>query len=252
MDDFAKNPPYLIKPVGDCAALAVFGDRIGDDVSARVMALDSRVRSSHMPGIGETVPAFASLLVHYDPMVTDYRAVKDFLLRHGARPQKAGRKAGRTVEIPVCYGGGYGEDLPFVARHAGLSEQEVIERHCGRPYRIYMLGFLPGFPYLGGLDERLFTPRLSNPRTRIPAGSVGIGGEQTGIYPLESPGGWQLIGRTPLCLFDPAGGGSLPYAAGDFIRFVPVSAREYSAIEAKQIKDKETETWQWRFFRLGH
>ena len=142
-------------------------------------------------------------------------------------------RSGRIVEIPVCYGGAYGEDLPFVARHAGLSEQEVITLHSAQPYRIYMLGFLPGFPYLGGLDERLHTPRLATPRTKIPAGSVGIGGKQTGIYPMESPGGWQLIGRTPLTLFAP--GESLPYAAGDSIRFVPVDKAEFARIR----KDEE-------------
>ena len=114
-----------------------------------------------------------------------------------------------------------------MAKHAGLSREEVIRIHSGQDYLIYMLGFLPGFPYLGGLDQRLFTPRLDNPRTRIPAGSVGIGGEQTGIYPMESPGGWQLIGRTPLNLFSPDNGGKLMYEAGDRIRFVPISEAEY-------------------------
>ena len=134
-----------------------------------------------------------------------------------------------VVEIPVCYGGSYGEDLKDVAAHAGLTEEEVIKLHSSVDYNIYMLGFLPGFPYLGGLDPKLFTPRLDNPRTKIPEGSVGIGGEQTGIYPLESPGGWRLIGRTPLKLYDPDREQPFLYQAGDYIRFVPITAEEYEA-----------------------
>ena len=135
------------------------------------------------------------------------------------------------MTIPVCYGG-TGPDLAFVAKHTGLTEAEVIRRHTGRDYRIYMLGFLPGFPYLGGLDPGLFTPRLQNPRTAIPAGSVGIGGEQTGIYPVASPGGWQLIGRTPLDLFDP----ERPprYAAGDRIRFTAITAEQFAKLAEKE------------------
>ena len=120
-----------------------------------------------------------------------------------------------------------------MAKHAGLTEAEVIALHTGREYRIYMLGFLPGFPYLGGLDERLFTPRLNTPRTAIPAGAVGIGGEQTGIHPIASPGGWQLIGRTPCKLFDPESG-ALPYMAGDRIKFEPITAAEFAALAAKE------------------
>ena len=176
----------------------------------------------------ETIPAYASLLVKYDPFLTDYAALCDRLRALEKRLSASVVQTGKIVEIPVCYGGVYGEDLPFVAKHAGLSEKEVVALHSGQPYRIYMLGFLPGFPYLGGLNERLHTPRLSTPRTKIPAGSVGIGGKQTGIYPMESPGGWQLIGRTPLTLFAP--GEPLPYAAGDRIRFVPIDEDEFARI----------------------
>ena len=221
-----------IRPVGACGALAVLGSRISETTGARVAALEQAVHRSSIAGIIETVPAFASLLVRYDPLRTDYDGVSAALYRLAEDIEAENVQSGRTVEIPVCYGGAYGEDLPAVAWHAGLSEEEVIRLHSGRTYRIYMLGFLPGFPYLGGLDERLFTPRLPTPRTRIPAGSVGIGGEQTGIYPMESPGGWQLIGRTPLCLSAP--GRALPYAAGDSIRFVPIDAREFERIAARE------------------
>lgn len=221
-----------IRPVGACGVLAVLGSRISEENGARVAALEQAVRRAHIAGVTETVPAFASLLVRYDPLCADYDGVSAALRTLAGELTAEGAQAGRTVDVPVCYGGTYGEDLPAVARHAGLSEEEVIRLHSGRTYRIYMLGFLPGFPYLGGLDERLFTPRLPSPRTRIPAGSVGIGGEQTGIYPMESPGGWQLIGRTPLCLFAP--GRDLPYAAGDSIRFVPIDAREFERLAARE------------------
>ena len=221
-----------IRPAGACGALAVLGDQICETTGARVAALDHAVCRARIAGVTETVPAFASLLVRYDPLRTDFDAVSE-ALRHLAGSIAAGNaQTGRTVDVPVCYGGAYGEDLPAVARHAGLSEEEIIRLHSGRTYRIYMLGFLPGFPYLGGLDERLFTPRRETPRTRIPAGSVGIGGQQTGIYPMESPGGWQLIGRTPLCLFAP--GRTLPYAAGDSIRFVPIDECEFARIAAQE------------------
>lgn len=221
-----------IRPVGACGALAVLGSQISETTGARVAALERAVHRAHIAGITETVPAFASLLVRYDPLRADYDGVSAELRRLAGDIAAVNAQAGRTVDVPVCYGGAYGEDLPAVARHAGLSEEEVIRLHSGRTYRIYMLGFLPGFPYLGGLDERLFTPRRETPRTRIPAGSVGIGGQQTGIYPMESPGGWQLIGRTPLCLFAP--GRDLPYAAGDSIRFVPIDAREFEQIAARE------------------
>ena len=177
--------PFTVHPVGDCALLAGFPQRIAPEIGAAVAALNSRVLAAKLPDVTETVPAFASLLVVYDPLVTDYdtlAAALQGLSDADGADTAAGE--GRLVTIPVCYGGDFGPDLPFVAKHAGLTEAEVIALHTGREYRIYMLGFLPGFPYLGGLDERLFTPRLNTPRTTIPAGAVGIGGEQTGIYPL--------------------------------------------------------------------
>ena len=226
--------PFQLHPVGDCALLAEFAQRIAPDIGAAVAALNSRVLTAKLPGVVETIPAFASLLITYDPLVTEYDTIADAVQKLAdADGADAAAEEGRLVTIPVCYGGDFGPDLPFVAQHAGMTEEEVIALHAGREYQIYMLGFLPGFPYLGGLDERLFTPRLGTPRTAIPAGAVGIGGEQTGIYPIASPGGWQLIGRTPLKLFDPASG-TLPYAAGDRIRFTPITAAEFAAMAAKE------------------
>lgn len=226
--------PFTVHPVGDCSLLAAFEQRIAPEIGAAVAALNARLLAAAIPGVGETVPAFASLMVTYDPLVTDYDTVAAAVLKLSAAADSGSTaETGKLVTIPVCYGGEFGPDLPFVAQHAGLTEAEVITLHAGRDYRIYMLGFLPGFPYLGGLDERLFTPRLDTPRTAIPAGAVGIGGEQTGIYPIASPGGWQLIGRTPLKLFDSAAG-ALPYAAGDRIRFQPITREEFEAIAKKE------------------
>ena len=162
-----------LRPVGVGGVLAVLGNAIRSETGAQVAALREAVEHAHICGLEETVPAYASLLVKYDPFLTDYAALCDRLRALEKRLSVSAVQAGKIVEIPVCYGGAYGEDLPFVARHAGMTEREVVALHSGQPYRIYMLGFLPGFPYLGGLDERLHTPRLSTPRTRIPAGSVG-------------------------------------------------------------------------------
>lgn len=218
---------FRIKPVGDQAALVEFEQKIDESVNTEVMELASRIESMGRREFVETVPAFASLLVYYDPLRMSFAECAEILEKLASRTGTGAGHTGKLVEIPVCYGGIYGEDLEYVARHAGLTTEEVIRIHSGREYRIYMLGFLPGFPYLGGMDERLTTPRLSSPRTKIPAGSVGIGGSQTGIYPVYSPGGWQLIGRTPVTLFSPGKGGTLPYEAGDRIRFVPICEEEY-------------------------
>ena len=263
---------FRIRPAGEGALCLTLEAALDEEKNIRIMALKARLeREGETLGFGETIPGFVSLLVRYDALHMDYEEAYGALERRagercggegcradadvprgaaascaagafavgagaekGAASSGTAPAAGRLVEIPVCYGGDFGEDLGFVAAHGGLTEEEVIRIHSGRDYRIYMLGFLPGFPYLGGLDSRLFTPRLSTPRVKIPAGSVGIGGEQTGIYPLESPGGWQLIGRTPLTLFSPERGGALPYGPGDRIRFVPISPQEYARIRDMQ------------------
>ena len=151
---------------------------------------------------------------------------------------KAGESRRRVFEIPVCYGGQYGPDLANIAEHAGLTEEEVVKIHSSKDYLIYMLGFLPGFCYLGGLDERIHTPRLANPRLKINAGSVGIGGSQTGIYPLDSPGGWQLMGMTPVKTYDPDREVPILLSAGDYIRFIPVDEEEYLRIKELVERDE--------------
>lgn len=211
-------------------------------MSALTAALRDFFSKENVAGIGEVVPAFSSLLVRYDPLVTDYEEVVFRIGKAAADLELADveKSPGEIVEIPVCYGGEFGEDLADVAAHNNITEQEVISIHSGGLYRLYMIGFLPGFPYLGGLDKRICCPRLKSPRTKIPAGAVGIGGEQTGIYPMESPGGWRLIGRTPLTLFDPDGILPLPYKAGDMIKFTAIDKAEYGKIAAAEAKRRET------------
>lgn len=175
-----------LRPVGVNGILAVLGDSISEQTGAQVAALREAIADAHISSVEETIPAYASLLIKYDPFLTDYAALCDRLRALEKRLslprfRRANRRNPRLLRRSIRRGSA------FVAKHAGLSEKEVVALHSGQPYRIYMLGFLPGFPYLGGLNERLHTPRLSTPRTKIPAGSVGIGGKQTGIYPMESP-----------------------------------------------------------------
>lgn len=223
------------KQVGITGLLCVLGEAADDQTADAMAALTRAVDAAGIPGVIETVPGFASLLVRYDPLRLSARRLQRKVAAL-AESASAAPQPARVVEIPVCYGGEYGPDLDFVAQHAGMSAEAVIALHSAGRYRIRMIGFLPGFPYLGGLDARLHTPRLDTPRALIPAGSVGIGGAQTGVYPLASPGGWQLIGRTPLRLFAP----DRPplYAAGDVIRFVPISIGEYQQREAAEWASK--------------
>ncbi len=211
----------MFRPLGDSSVLVQLGDNIDLATNLRVHALDARLRSSacRPEGIIETVPAYATLLVHYDPLILTYSQVTDWLRGEMGRVEEAAERKPRRIEVPVRYGGEDGPDLPFVASYHHTTPEEIIRLHTGRDYTVFMMGFTPGFPYMGTLDEAIATPRLETPRTRVPEGSVGIAGAQTGIYPIDSPGGWQLIGRTSLKLFDLGGAEPFLFAPGDTVRF---------------------------------
>lgn len=219
-------------PVGDCALAASFGSEIKPEINRRIRQLISRLEEEKVPGLVELVPTYCSLLVQYDPEVYSYRALCK-KIRAYARADNGQQASAivRVVELPVVYGGEFGPDIDFVCRHTGFTEEELIRLHSGTDYLVYMLGFIPGFTYLGGMDSRLATPRLKTPRTLIPAGSVGIAGAQTGTYPADSPGGWQIIGRTPLLLYDGSKTPPTLLTAGDYVRYVPVTAEEFFRIK---------------------
>lgn len=210
-------------PAGDSALLVTFGEAIDLATNRQAHALAHLLAEDPPPGLGEAVPGYTTLLVHYDPLQLDYPEMLAWVQPRAFLAIKSTKSilpAARRVEVPVFYGGSLGPDLEFVAAHNGLTSDDVIRRHTARDYPVYLIGFTPGFPYLGGLDESIAAPRLPSPRQQVPAGSVGIAGQQTGIYPVDSPGGWRLIGWTPLKLFDPARQPPSLLAPGDVVRFV--------------------------------
>jgi KipI family sensor histidine kinase inhibitor len=208
--------------LGEHLLLVELGTTIDDEVNRRVLALAGWVRLQHWPGVRDVVPAFASFGLHLAP-TADVRAIEDRLREHlDGAPAAADDEPGTLVDIPVRYGGEDGPDLDEVAALCGLPRAEVVERHAARTYRVFMLGFLPGFAYLGTLDPAIHVPRRTTPRTAVASGSVGLAGAQTGVYPRVSPGGWQIIGRTDVPLFDPALEPPSRLAPGDRVRFVPL------------------------------
>lgn len=223
-----------IDALGDRAILVTLGDIADSATRLRVRACYERLLERPPTGVTDIVPGFASIVIHYDPtdvgqgeatgIHAQLAATIERLLRGAEHPRV---ERARLVELPVCYDESLAPDLGDVAAHAGLTAGQLVDAHVAAEYVVHMVGFLPGFPYLGGLDPRLTTPRRSSPRTRVPAGSVGIGGSQTGVYPIESPGGWQLIGRTPTRLFDVGCNPPALLCIGDRVRFVPLSLAEY-------------------------
>lgn len=217
---------WTAEPVGERMLLLRLGTTIDAATNERVHALAAALRDAGLDGIVDLVPAYASLAVHYDPRAwNDGDEAPWRRLAHTLRalaPVAASTAAPRRVDIPVRYGGDDGPDLGQVAKCTGFDADEVVRRHAGARYRVAMLGFAPGFPYLLGLDPALQMPRRSEPRLRVPSGSVAIGGAQTGIYPRELPGGWHLVGRTSLSLFDPLSDVPCLLAPGDEVRFRPL------------------------------
>lgn len=214
---------------GECCLVVEMGEAIDLAVNRRVRALGLALEQARVNGVLEAVPTYRSLAIYYDPMTIDRDALGQQI---GTLYDSLGGQddqASKVIEIPTVYGGAYGPDLDFVARHSGLSPDEVIRLHTEPLYHVFMLGFMAGFPYLGDLPERLSVPRLSTPRLKVLAGSVGIGGRQTGIYSIESPGGWRIIGRTFLRLFDPSAEVPTPMLPGDKVRFVQIESHEYES-----------------------
>lgn len=221
-----------IVPAGDCALREVFDNKIDPSINQLVNSLDQKLTELSIPGVAETIPAFRVLTVLYDPEITELNTLSKTIRQLLSDENEMKSREKRVVHIPVCYDKSFGPDLEELSRHSGLSIEEIIAVHSGRDYLIYMMGFLPGFAYLGGLDPSLHMPRLATPRTSIEAGAVGIAGSQTGMYPMASPGGWRLIGSTPMKLFDPKRDTPFLYETGDYIRFEPVSREDYDQIKA--------------------
>lgn len=219
--------PVRFLDAGESCLLVELGDGIEIALNRQVQTLCRAVERSGIPGVQEAVPTYRSMAIYYDPGATDREALAHRIRALHASLGNEGERTPRVMEIPTVYGGEYGPDLACVAGHAALTEDEVIRLHTGQLYHVFMLGFTAGFAYLGGLPERLSMPRLPTPRLRVPAGSVGIAGTQTGVYPRESPGGWRIIGRTALRLFDPSCDVPTPMLPGDKVRFVQIEEREY-------------------------
>ena len=219
-------------PSGDSAFIIKAGDVISEEVNLTVRKLLARIEKENIEGITDFIPSYNELMVCYDPAKIGYRRLLESLRACAADLQAMHLPPSEVVNVPVLYGGEAGPDLHHVADHNGLAARDVIRIHSSVDCLVYMLGFTPGFCYLGGMDKRIATPRQETPRLKIPAGSVGIAGEQTGIYPLESPGGWQLIGRTPLRLFNPESKPEFLFSAGDYIRFYSVDKDEFERIAA--------------------
>ncbi len=224
-----EEPRFLAG--GDKAIFVEFGDGVDPEVNRRVRHLMLAIQKTRIPGVIEMVPTYRSLLVYFEPLQIRAQKLRETLYSLARQLVESELPKPKLVEFPTVYGGEHGPDLQFVASYNNLSVSEVVQIHTATPYLIYMIGFMAGFPYLGGMSPRIVAPRLETPRMKIPAGSVGIAGSQTGIYPAESPGGWRLIGRTPLQLFDPSQEPPALFQAGDYLIFVSITPEECTNIK---------------------
>ena len=216
-----------IVPAGDSAVFIEFEDRIDPAINRRVIAVARAVEAAHLPGVRDVVPTYRSVAIHFDPLRTDYHALVARAAREAEQVAAGTVLDGVLHRVPVCYEGDCAPDLASVATASGLSTADVVALHAGRPYRVFMLGFVPGFAYMGSVDTRIAAPRLAVPRVNVPRGSVGIAGSQTGIYPGDSPGGWSLVGRAPVAPFDAKRPEPCLFAPGDNVEFYPIGRTEY-------------------------
>ena len=240
MQKEASTLNYDLHPLGDNAIIIELGVDIKSEIHDKVQLVTSILDSLQEEWMIEYIPAFTTVTIFYDPVKVSVLSAGRLLpydwacseLKQLLKGTHSGRfSPPRVIEIPVCYGVDFGPDLQFVAEHNGLTTEEVIHIHSSGDYLVYMIGFSPGFPYIGGMSERIATPRRESPRMKIPPRTVGIAGKQTGIYPIGTPGGWQLIGRTPLALFRPSDKVPSLLKAGDKIKFKPISLEEYTKWE---------------------
>jgi inhibitor of KinA len=229
---------YRLVELGDTGVLVELGTTIDEALNATALAVAERIRQRGLPGVRDIVPAYASLAVHVDPAQTDLPAVLDTIhsILTGMPASVHPRADERTIEVPVCYDPAFGPDLSAVAERALCSVEEVAAMHAARQYRVFMLGFLPGFAYMGNVHDRIAMPRHDTPRARVTAGSVGIAGRQTGVYPRDTPGGWQIIGRTPLRLFDVHRDPPALLAPGASVRFVPITRADFDERAAREAR----------------
>jgi KipI family sensor histidine kinase inhibitor len=226
----AKSDAIRVRPCGDSALTVEFGDIVDPDLNARVLGLDADLARAPVPGVIEIVPTYRSLFVRYDPRGADFAGLASALAARAARAEPVGA-SGKTWRVPVVYGGEYGFDLEDVARVRGLSPRELIARHAAARYRIYMIGFTPGFAYLGGLDPAIATPRRETPRAETPAGSIMIGGVQACVQCLAAPSGWHVLGRTPMRNFHPSREPMFLMGPGDTVAFFEIPARDWDKLD---------------------
>jgi inhibitor of KinA len=237
-------------PLGDQGIQITFGEQVDEATSYRIRGfINSLENQKHLPII-ECVPAYTTLSIYYNVLKTNYDELLLKLKNIASEQLDVNQIERYVVEIPTCYGGVFGPDLELVADHNNVSKENVISLHASEPYLIYMLGFLPGFPYLGGMTDQIATPRRSTPRTTVAAGSVGIAGHQTGIYPIESPGGWNIIGRTPLRLYDPDTEQPILLQAGDYIRFVPIDEITFEQLNERISKNQHVNIKRYPYISL--
>ena len=225
---------FRIVPVGDATMVVEFEERIDPAVNARAIAAAEALRAAAIPGVRDVVPTYRSVAVYYDPLLTDYERLVWRLENTIDAPAPEASIEHARIRVPVCYGGDFGPDLPEIARFARASEAEVIAIHISRTYRVFMLGFMPGFAYMGLVDSRIAVPRRETPRVRVPPGSVCVAGVQTSVHPVEAPSGWHLIGRTPVRPFDPSRRDPFLMKPADEVHFYPIGRDEFDRLDRAQ------------------